>query len=183
MNLESKIEAVLFWKGEPLSFKKISEILGESEDQIKIAISNLEKSLENRGIVILKLEDEVMLGTNKELSDIIEKLTREELIKDLGKAGSETLSIILYKGPISRSEIDYIRGVNSQFIIRNLLIRGLIDKVLNPKDGRSFLYKPTFDLLNYLGIHKIEDLPEYQKIKEELNGSEELTKESVTESQ
>jgi segregation and condensation protein B len=76
-------------------------------------------------------------------------------VKDLGKAGLETLSIILYQGPISRAEIDYIRGVNSNFILRNLLIRGLIERVENPHDQRSFLYKPTLELISYLGLSKI----------------------------
>jgi segregation and condensation protein B len=79
----------------------------------------------------------------------------------------ETLSTILYYGPISRRDIDYIRGVNSTFIIRNLLVRGLIEKAENDKDQRIFMYKPTFDLLAFLGITKIEDLPDYTKIREE----------------
>ena len=109
-----------------------------------------------------------MLGTSKELSSLIEKLTRDELNRDLGKAGLETLSIILYQGPITRAEIDYIRGVNSQFVVRNLLVRGLIERVDNPKDARSFLYKTTLDLLSLLGVSKIEDLPEYANIRAEI---------------
>ena len=69
-----------------------------------------------------------MLGTAPQMSATVETLTKEELMKDLGKAGLETISIILYKGPISRAEIDYIRGVQSNFILRNLLVRGLIEK-------------------------------------------------------
>ena len=111
-----------------------------------------------------------MLGTAKELSPLIEQLTKEELTKDLGKAGLETLSIILYQGPITRADIDYIRGVNSQFIVRNLLIRGLVERVENPKDARSFLYKTTLDLLSHLGISKIEELPEYAQVREDIDG-------------
>jgi segregation and condensation protein B len=111
-----------------------------------------------------------MLGTAQELSPLIEQLTKEELSRDLGKAGLETLSIILYQGPISRADIDYIRGVNSQFIVRNLLIRGLIERVDNPKDARSFLYKTTLQLLSHLGVSKIEDLPEYQQVRKDIEG-------------
>jgi segregation and condensation protein B len=96
-------------------------------------------------------------------------LTKEELTRDLGKAGLETLSIILYQGPISRANIDYIRGVNSQFIVRNLLIRGLIDRVENPKDARSYIYKTTIDLLSHLGISKIEELPEYEQVRKDID--------------
>jgi chromosome segregation and condensation protein ScpB len=69
---------------------------------------------------------------------------------------------------LSRREIDYILGVNSNFILRNLLVRGLVEKIDNPKDQRSFLYRPTFDLLSYLGISRIDDMPEYSSVKKEL---------------
>jgi segregation and condensation protein B len=89
-------------------------------------------------------------------------------MKDLGKAGLETLSIVLYQGPLSRSEIDYIRGVNSQFIMRNLLIRGLVEKVDNPVDRRSFLYKPTLALLGYLGVSTVTDVPDYETVRKNI---------------
>lgn len=162
------IEAILFWKGEPVKIKKLAEILNVTEENIANELSNLELNLANRGIVLIKKDDEVTLGTNKEIGSLIEKLTKEELVRDLGKAGLETLSIIIYKGPISRAEIDYIRGVQSNFIIRNLSIRGLIEKIPNPKDQRSFLYRPTFDLLQYLGLSKIEDMPEFETVKNDL---------------
>ncbi len=113
-------------------------------------------------------EDEVALGTSKDVSLLIEKLTKEELVRDLGKAGLETLSIIIYQGPLSRAEIDYIRGVQSNFIVRNLMIRGLMEKVPNPKDQRSFLYKPTFEMLSFMGLTKIEDMPSYSEAKAEI---------------
>ena len=159
------IEAVLFWKGEPVSIKKLSQIFNKTEEEISTALNNLEKKIFDRGIIIVRKEDEVTLGTSKDTSEIIEKLTKEELVKDLGKAGLETLSIIIYQGPISRAEVDYIRGVQSTFILRNLMIRGLIEKVTNPNDQRSFLYKPSFELLSYMGISKIEDMPEFVEAK------------------
>ncbi len=165
LSLESQIEALLFWKAEPLTAKKIASILNIDVEQIKVAIKNLHGELRGRGLTLVEWEDEVTLGTAKEVSDLIEKLTKEELMKDLGKAGLETLSIILYQGPIARSEIDYIRGVNSQFIIRNLLVRGLIEKVDNPKDQRSYLYKPTLELLSHLGVSSNADIPEYEKVR------------------
>ncbi len=168
ISLESQIEALLFWKAETLSIKKISTILNKKEEEIKVAVKNLREQLKGRGITLIEWEDDVTLGTAKEVSELIEGLTKEELSKDLGKAGLETLSIILYQGPISRADIDYIRGVNSQFILRNLLIRGLTERVDNPKDQRSFLYKPTLELLSFLGISKIEDLPDLALVKADI---------------
>jgi segregation and condensation protein B len=168
MTLEAKIEALLFFRGEATSIKKLAQTLDESEEDILSAIENLKHSLDERGIVVLQKDDEVILGTNPELGSLIEKIVKEELHKDLGRAGLETLSIILYLGPVSRSQIDYIRGVSSTFILRNLLIRGLVERVDNPDDKRSFLYKPTFELLSYLGIKTIEELPEYREVRAEL---------------
>jgi segregation and condensation protein B len=166
--LESQIEALLFWKAEALSIKKIANILNKDIDDIKKAIQILKESLKGRGITLIEWEEDITLGTAKEVSELIETLNKEELSKDLGKAGLETLSIILYQGPISRVDIDYIRGVNSQFIIRNLLIRGLIEKVDNPLDQRSFLYKPSLELLAFLGISKVTDLPDFESVRKDI---------------
>jgi len=175
-NISAKLEAILFWKAEPVTFKKLAQLLSTeavkvTEAEIKAGLIELEISLKNRtsGLSLVQTDTEVMLGTAKEFSPLIEQLTKEELTRDLGKAGLETLAIVLYQGPISRADIDYIRGVNSQFILRNLLIRGLVERVDNPKDARSFLYKTTLDLLAHLGVSKIEELPEYQKVRADID--------------
>ncbi|HEU5114520.1 MAG TPA: SMC-Scp complex subunit ScpB [Candidatus Paceibacterota bacterium] len=169
MTIETKLEALLFWKGEPMSKKKIQATLECTTEELNTAITALETSLASRGLRVLTANDEIELRTAPELSPFIEKLTKEELVRDLGKAGLETLSIILYKGPVKRAEIDYIRGVNSSFIIRNLLVRGLIERVTEKEgQGRGYSYRPTVDLLAHLGVSKIEDLPEYAQVKAEL---------------
>ena len=168
MNISAQIEAILFWKAEPISIKKLAALLNSDTTATLAGLQELETTLKDRGLTLVRTDEEVMLGTAKELSSLIEQLTKEELNRDLGKAGLETLSIILYQGPISRADIDYIRGVNSQFIVRNLLIRGLIERVDNPKDARSFLYKTTLQLLSHLGISKVEDLPEYNQVRTDI---------------
>jgi segregation and condensation protein B len=169
LSLDSQIEALLFWKGEPQSIKKLAANLGKKEEEILAGLETLKEKIKDRGVELIYKDDEVMLGTASKLSHIIERLTKEELVRDLGKAGLETISIIAYRGPISRAEIDYIRGVQSNFILRNLQIRGLVEKITNEKDHRSFLYRPTFDLLSFLGVSKIEDLPDYEKVKTEFS--------------
>lgn len=163
MNIEQKIEAILFWKGEPLSRKKLSEILDVSPEGIEEGIDKLKAILINRGIVLQENDKEIALGTTPELSSLFEKLQKEELNKDLSKASLETLSIILYKNGASRAEIDYIRGVNSSFILRALSVRGLIQKETDASDNRRYIYKPTFDLLSYLGVRSVEELPNYKE--------------------
>ncbi|HZS42884.1 MAG TPA: SMC-Scp complex subunit ScpB [Candidatus Paceibacterota bacterium] len=183
MNLENKIEAILFWKGEPLSIKRLADILKKDPAEIEAALTTLERRLETGGLVLMRKEDEVMLGTAPALSKMIEDLAKEELTKDLGRAGLETLSVILYKGPITRREIDFIRGVNSTFILRHLLIRGLVEKITNPKDERSFLYKPTFELLSYLGASRLESIPNYQEVLTQLNDFQKAEEKSEVESE
>ncbi len=168
INLESKIEAVLFWKGEPMSRKKLGEILKVDQTEINDSLEKLKINLESMGVALIENGDEVMLGTTPELSSIIENLRKEELNKDLSKATLETLSIILYKNGVSRAEIDYIRGVNSTFSLRALSVRGLVDKILDPKDSRKFLYKPSFELLSYMGVRSVEELPEYGTLNKEV---------------
>lgn len=164
MNLESKIEALLFWKAEPISRKKLSEILNANQGEINEAIEKLKENLKDKGIALLEKENEVMLGTNPEISSLIEKLQKEELNKDLTKASLETLSIVLYKNSATRAEIDYIRGVNSSFILRALAVRGLVERTLDPKDNRRYIYKPTFDLLSFMGVKSPEELPDYDEV-------------------
>lgn len=175
--LNKKLEAVLFWKGEPMKIKKLAQIFAKTEEEISTSLNELENKLEGRGVMLIFKDEEVALGTSKDNSEIIERLTKEELVSDLGKAGLETLSIIVYMGPITRAEIDLIRGVQSTFILRNLSIRGLVERISNPKDQRSFLYKPTFDLISFLGISKIQNMPEYLQAKVEIEKFKNIDKE------
>ncbi len=169
MNLTAQIEAILFWKAEPVTVADLVGYLARSEAEITEALVTLTTQLAGRGITLVRNGDAVMLGTSPEAGDLIEKLTKDELSRDIGKAGLETLTIVLYRGPVTRAEIDYIRGVNSSFILRNLLVRGLVDKITNPADARSFLYRPTFELLSWLGVKEINELPDQQKVVEELS--------------
>lgn len=151
----------MFLKGEPMTAKELARILGVKESEIKSGIEELDKKLSGRGIVLAQKEDSYTLITSPESSEFAKTLVKEEFNPELTKASLEVLSIVIYRGPISRAEIDYVRGVNSTFILRNLLVRGLIERITNPRDSRSFIYKPSFQLLEYLGIKKIQDLPEF----------------------
>jgi segregation and condensation protein B len=163
MNIENKIEAILLFKNEPVDLATLSKLLNESRDNVRLAINNLQEKYKESGIVLVFDGEKVSLGTHPELSGLIEEMQKEELSRELGKAGLETLSIVLYKNPISRREIDYIRGVNSSFILRNLLIRGLIERTEGVAGERSYTYKPTLELMRYLGLTRTEDLPKYEE--------------------
>jgi len=175
-NLDSHIEALLFLRGDPMTIKELAKILSAKENEIKDAISVLDEKLSDRGIRLIRKDDSVALATSLESSEICRNLIKEEFNPELSKASLEVVSTVIYKSPITRAEIDYIRGVNSTFTIRNLLIRGLIERIPNPRDSRGYLYRPAFQLLQYLGIKNIEELPEYgsfnKKIENFINEKE-----------
>ena len=100
-------------------------------------------------------------------------------MKDLSKATLETLSIVLYKNGATRAEIDYIRGVNSTFSLRALSVRGLVEKIQDPSDNRRFIYKPTFELLSFMGVTKVEELPEYETTLMTINQTIKNSEENV----
>ncbi|MFT5179488.1 MAG: segregation and condensation protein B [Candidatus Paceibacteria bacterium] len=168
-SLDKKIEAVLFYKGEPVKITNLSTILDISVEETRKGIVDLKERLSNSGLSVIEKDGSVLLVTNDELSETIEKLRKNDLNKSLSKAALETLTIIVYRGPVKRSEVDYIRGVSSQFILRTLLIRGLIEKKADPKDDRSFLYRPTFETIQFLGISRKEDMPEYEQIQKDID--------------
>ncbi|MDP9249289.1 MAG: SMC-Scp complex subunit ScpB [bacterium] len=170
-DLEAKIEAVLFFKGEPVSLKKLGDILKVSPGEMLEAIASLKVNLENRGISLMENNNEFALATAHQFGQLIENLQKEELNKGLSKATLETMSIILYKGGASRAEIDYIRGVNSSFTLRALSVRGLVEKTNDERDSRRYIYKPSFDTLSYLGVRSVEELPEWQEVKGSLESA------------
>ncbi len=181
MTLDAKIESLLFYKGEPLSIITLAKMLDVNVAEIQDAVLILEEKLSDRGIMLIKKEDEITLSTSREMSETIDALRKEELNKDLSKASLETLAVIIYKNGATRSEIDYIRGVNSSFILRNLLVRGLIEKISDPKDARRLIYKPTFELLTFMGVSDVENIPEFKEMHTTL--SSEMVNESVVEEQ
>ena len=185
MDLAAQIEAILFYKGEPVSRKRLSEMLALSDDETAAAISLLTEKLrsEERGVRVMENAGSVMLASAPETSALIEGIMKEELARDLGKAAVETLSVVVYLGPISRSRIDWIRGVNSTFILRNLMVRGLIERISNPNDERSFLYRPTFELLAHSGITRTDEIPDYDAVRAEIASfeSESATQQKETE--
>lgn len=177
MPLDAQIEGVLFYEAEPMKIAALAKFFEVSEEEVRTSLKALEERLQAGAIRLILTDTEAVLATTPELSETIEKLRRDDLKKDIGKAGAETLAIILYRGPLSRAEIDRIRGVNSTFIIRNLLIRGLVEKRNNPKDSRSFYYAATPELLQHIGITRREDLPEFEEIVNTLETFEQEQKE------
>lgn len=170
--LLQKIEAILFYLAEPVSIDFLAKTLEVSKKEIISAVGELEIILKDRGVRIVLHDDEIVLVTDPEFSEVIEKIIKEEREKDLGRAGIETLSIIAYKGPVSKKEIEYIRGVNSQWALRSLLLRGLVEKRGSKNDERVVMYSITGEAIRYLGLSRISELPEYEETRKQLEVKE-----------
>lgn len=150
-----------------MELKRLATVMGYTVNDVKKAAEELHDVLSGHGLTLIETEDELELRTAPEAADSVKKLREGELSKDLGKAGLEALAIILYRGSVTRSEIDWIRGVNSAQTVRSLMLRGLVERTEDPTDKRRFRYKPTTDALAHLGVAKVSDLPRYAELSKE----------------
>ncbi len=168
MEQKRVLESLLFTSGHPLSQKKIAEILEIPESDVEKSLNELAEDYKknNRGLQLIFFDGKAQLTASPESKPAIEKLIKSDLEEDLSQAALETLAIIAYRGPVSRAAIENLRGVNCSFILQNLAIRGLIEKKNNPSDGRSYIYNITFDFLKHLGINRLEDLPNYEELRD-----------------
>lgn len=162
--LKSQILSILFVASKPVSLKELEEALEISGAEIKTAIAELVAQNQTSGIILLSHNDKLQLASNPDNSSKVKKFLSLELREKLTDAALETLAIILYKQPVSKAEIENIRGVNSQYTLRHLLIRGLIEKIQSSTDRRMQLYKTTLEFMQHLGIKDMKDLPDFEEL-------------------
>jgi len=167
MLLKNKIESLLFVSSKPLSQKKIAEILKVEATTVKTAIQELTEDYNSqaRGIQLMIHNTKVQLITNPDNRAIVEKFLKEEQLGELTKPGLETLTIVAYRGPITKPELEQIRGVNCSLILRNLMIKGLVESQ-DDKQLMQTVYNVTFDFVRYLGIREMKELPDYDKLSQ-----------------
>ena len=165
MAIKSKIEALLFVAGKPLSAKKIGELVGEKEAEAAVALKELQEQYiaAASGIQIFGTGSQWQMGTSGECADIVAEFVKQEFAGELTRPQLETLTVIAYRGPISKTELEIIRGVSCSLIIRNLLIRGLIDEEHDLKLKKN-KYRISMDFLRHLGITQVEGLPDYASL-------------------
>lgn len=166
-HLASALESLLFISGEPLAYMRLAKILGTDEETVITLLQTLTEKYahdEASGLLIIMKDGKATLATKPENTAFVEALTKSSLQENLSKAALEVLAIIAYRSPISRAEIEAIRGVNCSFTLRNLLLRDLIERKDNPDDQREYVYFPTFRLLQSLGLQGTADLPDYQTL-------------------
>lgn len=164
-NLVAVLEACLFVSTKPVSLKELSRASGASLEEVKSVIDQLatQRNTEASGIHVVLLDGTVQLVSNPAHAKAVALLAKEEVAPELTRPSLEALTIIAYRGPVTKPEIEAIRGVNCSLILRNLLMRGLIEE----KDDASRLqpvYTLSADTLRYLGLHAKEELPDYDSL-------------------
>jgi segregation and condensation protein B len=156
------LEALLFASGEPLTIGAIAKATSLSEQNIREIIRELTADYRDRnsGVVIAEIADGYEMATDPELAAWIRRMKNVHVSNKLSQPSIETLSIIAYKQPITKVEIDQLRGVNSDAAVKSLLDKRLI-KIIGKKEspGRPFLYSTTNEFLQYFGLKNLTELP------------------------
>lgn len=161
--IKKLIESILLVAEKPVATKELSICTGAMASEVQKALTELIDEYKNRGIKIIKKGEFFSLVTDPENGEAVSKFLNEELRHDLSEAAIETLSIITYKQPVTRIEIEEIRGVQSDQILRNLLIRGLVTEVGRKEaPGRPILYGTTMEFMQYFGFENEVQIPKFE---------------------
>ena len=165
MSIQSKLESVLFVASKPVATKKLASVLKVDEKEVLEALQILQDKYNQPdfGIVILKNNDEWQMVASPDNREESENFMKAEVSGELTRPQLETLTVISYCGPITKPELEQIRGVNCGLILRNLMLRGLVKE---NEDTSSLLpsYETTMEYLRHMGINKLEDLPDYAQL-------------------
>jgi segregation and condensation protein B len=162
-NLAYTLEALLFAAGEPLSISYLARTSGKKTQDVERALDTLKERLTG-GVTLVRAGTSVALAVAPGCEKFITDLLGDPEHREIGQAGLEVLSTLMYQGPATRAKIDYIRGVNSTSSIRTLLMRGLIERS-EGRRGREIVYQPTVEALTHLGIRDASELPQVEELK------------------
>ncbi|MBI3251333.1 MAG: SMC-Scp complex subunit ScpB [Candidatus Andersenbacteria bacterium] len=156
------IEALLFVAGEAVPKKDLAKLAGLDEAQLADVLLELSQSLTGHGIVLMDTAQGVQLVTSPDVGAFLETFLAEGT-SALSRAASETLALVAYRGPVSRYDLEAIRGVDCRRILSHLVFRGLVVK--EPTDGQAMLYDISADFLMHMGITAKEQLPQYEALR------------------
>ncbi|MGC8783273.1 MAG: SMC-Scp complex subunit ScpB [Armatimonadota bacterium] len=162
--LSRALECVLFIATEPVAMKTLGEVLQANEEQLRSALDALEERLQASGLQLVQVAGGYQLCTRPEFAEVVARYLQPQPSK-LSRAALETVAIIAYRQPITLPEIEAIRGVQSDGVVRTLLQRGLIQEVGRKQTaGRPVLYGTTPQFLHYFGLNSLEELPELEEL-------------------
>jgi segregation and condensation protein B len=165
MNIKSKIESLLFISAKPIAIKELAVFIEQPLKEVEAAGEELVNDYKTagKGIEIIKNGSKLQMVSSPHSADVVGKFIQNETSGELSRPSLETLTIIAYRGPISKLDLDRIRGINCSLIVRNLLIRGLIEYSFDKTKNETY-YTVTFDFIRFLGISKVEELPDYERL-------------------
>lgn len=165
MNLTSSLEALLFVAAKPLSVKDMVTLAQATPEAVTKALEQLSEDCQTskRGVAIVKQGSNYQMVSAPEQAAIVKEFIKDETMGELTRPSIETLTIIGYRGPISKTDLDRIRGVNCALILRNLSLHGLIEAKFDKKKNETY-YNVTLDFVRFLGISDITQLPNYEKL-------------------
>jgi segregation and condensation protein B len=168
MSTKTKIESLLFISAKPIGTKEMAQLIKKDTKELQAAADELMADYNEKkgGLQIIKNGSSYQMVSAPENSSLIQDFIKDETAGELTRPSMETLTIIAYRGPIAKLELERIRGVNCSLIIRNLLIRGLIEAKPDKKKNETY-YSVTFDFIRFLGINDIKDLPNYEKLSKD----------------
>ncbi|OQY24407.1 MAG: SMC-Scp complex subunit ScpB [Anaerolineaceae bacterium 4572_32.2] len=160
LSIAARVESLLFVADAPVSTDRLARALEATEGQVEGALSELETAYAERGLHLQRIGNHLQLTTVPEAAPYIERFMGLEARTTLSRAALEALGIIAYRQPITRPEVDAIRGVNSDSVLRTLLRAGVIEEVGRaPTVGRPILYGTTFEFLQHFGLRGLNELP------------------------
>ncbi|NOZ27224.1 MAG: SMC-Scp complex subunit ScpB [Chloroflexi bacterium] len=160
LDLVALVESLLFVADEPVPLARLADALEASPEEIEDALHALEESCHHRGVRIQRKGERVQMVTAPEAAPYIERFLGLDLTTRLSPAALEVLAIIAYRQPITRAQIEAIRGVSCDSSLRTLVSRGLVEEVGRLEQaGRPILYGTTFQFLQYFGLKSLDDLP------------------------
>lgn len=165
MNLDAQLEALLFVAAEPLSIKKLAQFTSEEPATIHEALDRLRERLQESGsgLLLIAHEHAAELVTKPEAAELVKQLAKDQIQGELSRPSMEALTILTYRGPLTRPELEQVRGVQSSMILRNLMLRGLVEMTDELRLGQP-VYRVTIDFLKFLGVERVEDLPNFQEL-------------------
>ncbi len=167
MSLKSQAESLLFVSLKPLSLKELAAAANAKVKDMEEVLEELasDYAAGDRGLAIIKNNGQYQLTTAAENGPLVQEFLKDETSGELSQPSLEALTIIAYRGPIAKLELERIRGVNCSLIIRNLLLRGLIEEKFEKAKNENY-YTVTHDFVRFLGLGKIAELPDYEKLNQ-----------------
>jgi len=161
-SLDHILESILFISPKPLTARQLAGMVDKPIDDVRTALEKVTAVYQDRGVVLKKIDDSYQFMTSGDCRVAVQKFVKEELTGELTRPSLETLTVIAYRGPITKAELELIRGVNCSMILRNLLIRGLIEELTDKQQGLR--YQVTMEFLRYLQIDSPAALPRFAEL-------------------